>query len=77
MLVEHGPYKALERAALDQLQVCSQDIGLTEIDGSELARRLRAQPENHAVTLVTISGYGQESDRLNALSAGFDYHLEN
>jgi PAS domain S-box-containing protein len=75
VLVEHGPYKALERAALDQPQVCLLDIGLPEIDGNELARRLRAQPENHAVTLVAISGYGQESDRLNALSAGFDYHL--
>jgi len=75
VLVEHGPYKALERATLDQPQVCLLDIGLPEIDGNELARRLRAQPENHAVTLVAITGYGQESDRLNALSAGFDYHL--
>lgn len=75
VLVEHGPYKALERAKLDQPQVCLLDIGLPEIDGNELARRLRAQPENHAITLVAISGYGQESDRLNALSAGFDYYL--
>lgn len=75
VLVEHGAYKALERALLDQPHVCLLDIGLPEIDGNELARRLRAQPENHAVTLVAISGYGQESDRLNALSAGFDYHL--
>lgn len=75
VLVEHEPYKALERAMLNQPQVCLLDIGLPEIDGNELARRLRAQPENHSVTLVAISGYGQESDRLNALSAGFDYHL--
>jgi PAS domain S-box-containing protein len=75
VLVEHGPYKALERATLDRPQVCLLDIGLPEIDGNELARRLRAQPGNHSVTLVAISGYGQESDRLNALSAGFDYHL--
>jgi len=75
VLVEHGPYKALERATLEQPQVCLLDIGLPEIDGNELARRLRAQPENHAAILIAITGYGQESDRLNALSAGFDYHL--
>jgi PAS domain S-box-containing protein len=75
VLVEHGPYKALERARLDQPQVCLLDIGLPEIDGNELARRLRAQRENHGVTLIAITGYGQESDKVNALSAGFNYHL--
>jgi PAS domain S-box-containing protein len=75
VLVEHGPYEALERATLEQPQVYLLDIGLPEIDGNELARRLRAQPQNHAAILIAITGYGQESDRLNALSAGFDYHL--
>jgi PAS domain S-box-containing protein len=75
VMVEHDPYRALERAKYDQPQICLLDIGLPEIDGNELARRLRAQPENSTAVLVAITGYGQESDRRNALSAGFDHHL--
>lgn len=75
VLVEYGPYPALERAQRDKPQVCLIDIGLPEIDGNELARRLRAQPENRTAVLVAVTGYGQDSDRQNALAAGFDHHL--
>lgn len=44
-----------------------------EID--ELAQRLRALPETTGSVLVTVTGYGQESDRKRALAAGFNYHL--
>lgn len=73
--VEHRADRALERAKLDRPQVCLLDIGLPEMDGNELARELRAQPENRGVMLVAVTGYGQESDRINALSSGFDHHL--
>ena len=75
VLVEHEPFQALERARLHKPQVCLLDIGLPEIDGNELARRLRAQPENTRSVLVAVTGYGQESDRQNAISAGFNFHL--
>lgn len=75
VVVEHGPHRALERAKLDTPQVCLLDIGLPEMDGNELARRLRAQPENRDAVLVAVTGYGQESDRVNALSSGFDHHF--
>jgi CheY-like chemotaxis protein len=51
------------------------DIGLPGMDGNELAQRLRARPDTAAVTLVAITGYGQERDRQRALAAGFDHHL--
>jgi len=51
------------------------DIGLPGMDGNELARRLRAQPENADALLVAVSGYGQEADRSRALAAGFDRYL--
>jgi signal transduction histidine kinase/DNA-binding response OmpR family regulator len=51
------------------------DIGLPEIDGYELARRIRAQGALHDVRLIAITGYGQEDDRARAHSAGFDAHL--
>ena len=75
VLVEHDPYRALERAKRDVPHVCLLDIGLPGIDGNELARRLRDQPENEAARLIAVTGYGQDSDRVNALSAGFDHHL--
>jgi two-component system CheB/CheR fusion protein len=51
------------------------DIGLPKLDGFEVARRVRANAANSGVLLVALTGYGQESDRIAALEAGFDAHL--
>jgi DNA-binding response OmpR family regulator len=50
------------------------DIGLRGINGYEVARRVRAAL-GHSVLLVAMTGYDDESDRLEALSAGFDMHM--
>jgi len=50
------------------------DIGLPVMDGYEVARRMRAL-DGKRMTLVAITGYGQEADRKRALDAGFDTHL--
>lgn len=75
VLVEHDPYRALETAVTETPRVCMLDIGLPGIDGNELARRLRARPENANTTLIALTGYGQEDDRATAYAAGFDYYL--
>jgi signal transduction histidine kinase/PAS domain-containing protein len=75
VLVEHGPHRALERARIESPHVCLLDIGLPDMDGNELARRLRAQPETSRAVLIAVTGYGQDQDRENALAAGFDHHL--
>jgi PAS domain S-box-containing protein len=49
------------------------DIGLPELDGYEVARRLRAR--GRPVRLVALTGYGRDTDRAAALAAGFDAHL--
>ena len=51
------------------------DIGLPDIDGYTVARRIRADPELVRVKLVALSGYGQAKDRVRAAEAGFDQHL--
>ena len=51
------------------------DIGLPEMDGYEVARRLRLRPLLKNTWLVAITGYGQESDRQLSKEAGFDHHL--
>ncbi len=75
VIVEHGSRVALERARIEQPDVCLLDIGLPEIDGNQLAQQLRAQSETAAATLIAVTGYGQGRDRRNSLEAGFDEHM--
>ena len=58
-----------------QPEVVLLDIGLPEMDGYEVARRLRAQNGRHRMRLVAVTGYGQPSDRRRAHAAGFDEHM--
>jgi len=51
------------------------DIGLPKMDGYEVARRIRSTIPSAALTLIALSGYGQDSDHDRALEAGFDIHL--
>ena len=50
------------------------DIGMPRMDGYEAARRIR-QRHGAAMTLVALSGWGQDEDKRLARDAGFDYHL--
>ncbi len=69
-----GP-SALDLLCADPADIALIDIGLPGMDGYEVARRLRASPAASAMTLVAITGYGQDGDRQRALAAGFDAHL--
>jgi len=55
-------------------EVALIDIGLPEMDGYEVARRIRKQLGN-AVRLVALTGYGDPEARRLATEAGFDEHL--
>ncbi|WP_151638769.1 ATP-binding protein [Noviherbaspirillum aerium] len=66
---------ALTEAATGEFDAFLLDIGLPDIDGYELAHRLRALPATASAMLIAVTGYGQESDRRKALDAGFDYHF--
>jgi CheY-like chemotaxis protein len=73
--VEYDARGALDRARSEHPDVLLLDIGLPDMDGYELARRLRAQPESAGATLVALTGYGQNQDREEAQQAGFDHYL--
>jgi CheY-like chemotaxis protein len=73
--VAHTAADALAMAAGFLPQVALLDIGLPDMNGYELARRLRASPGGGAMTLVATTGWGQEKDRQRAFDAGFDHHL--
>ena len=53
----------------------SSTSGCPEIDGFEIARRIRADARHAGVRLVALTGYGQAADRAASLAAGFDEHL--
>jgi CheY-like chemotaxis protein len=73
--VVHDANAALQVAGSGAPDVCLLDIGLPDMDGNALARRLRQLPQTAKAKLVAITGYGQEADRQLSSEAGFDYHL--
>jgi signal transduction histidine kinase len=66
---------ALESAEQHRPEVALLDIGMPKLDGYEVARRIRAQPWGQRITLVALTGWGQDSDRKRSQEAGFDSHL--
>jgi signal transduction histidine kinase/CheY-like chemotaxis protein len=72
--IAHTGFAALEEAAKSRPHVALLDIGLPDISGYEVGRRLRAQ-FGQDIALVALTGYGQEEDRQKATDAGFDDHL--
>ena len=75
MVVAKDGFAALELAGRDRPDVVISDIAMAEMDGYELARRLREQLPEEQLVLVALTGYGQDSDRRRAKEAGFDHHL--
>ena len=75
VMVEFESPRALVLAAAQRPDIGILDIGLPDIDGNELARRLKADPLTAHMTLIAVTGYGQESDRAKAMAAGFDHYL--
>jgi two-component system CheB/CheR fusion protein len=51
------------------------DIGLPEMDGYEVARRMRADPDLRSIRLVALTGYGLPEERERSRTAGFEDHI--
>jgi PAS domain S-box-containing protein len=77
--VAHEPQVALALAKQDWPQVFILDIGLPDIDGYALARRLRAmaeqKPHERRAVYLALTGYGQAHDKVLSKAAGFDRHF--
>jgi signal transduction histidine kinase len=69
-----GP-QALQMAADYQPEVVVLDIGMPDMDGYEIARRMRALPDGVRLLLIAVTGWGQDDDRRRSFEAGFNYHL--
>jgi two-component system, sensor histidine kinase len=66
---------ALSLAAEREPDAVLLDIGLPDLDGYEVARRLRADDPARRTLLIALTGYGQKEDRERAVEAGFDLYL--
>jgi signal transduction histidine kinase/FixJ family two-component response regulator len=77
VIVSHDGTSTLRRAAQagERADVFVLDIGLPDMDGTELATRLREASLLQGAALVALTGYGQASDRVRFKAAGFDHHL--
>ena len=66
---------ALQAAMRHRPEVIFLDIGMPQMDGYEVARRIRAHEWGKELLLIAVTGWGQESDRQRSFAAGFDFHL--
>jgi signal transduction histidine kinase/ActR/RegA family two-component response regulator len=66
---------AIETVLTHRPDVVFLDIAMPGMDGYEVARRLRAQDDLKGMTLVAVTGFGQNEDRRLAYAAGFDHHI--
>jgi len=73
--IAHDGPSALQLARSFDADVMVLDIGLPGMDGYELARRVRLDPQLRNAVLVALTGWGADGDKQMAISAGFDFHF--
>lgn len=73
-VVNDGP-AALQILPEFRPNVVLLDIGMPGMDGYEVARQIRQRSEWRNLTLIALTGWGQEEDRHRSSQAGFDHHL--
>ncbi|MGH8296025.1 MAG: ATP-binding protein [Steroidobacteraceae bacterium] len=71
----HDGLEALKAAEHLHPDVVLLDIQMPQLDGYEVCRRMRQRPWGKSMTLVAVTGLGQEEDRRKSREAGFDAHL--
>jgi PAS domain S-box-containing protein len=67
--------EAIEVAAEVRPEIVLMDLGMPKLNGYEAASRIRRQPWGGRMTLIALTGWGQEEDRRRSTEAGFDGHL--
>jgi len=73
--IAHTGAEALQVAQSQALDVVFLDIGLPDMTGYDVARRLRMLPSMQNTMLVALTGWGTQDDRQRTRDAGFDRHL--
>ncbi|HEU4713349.1 MAG TPA: PAS domain S-box protein [Pyrinomonadaceae bacterium] len=71
----HDGVEAIQAVEKYRPEVVLLDIGLPKLDGHEVCRRVRQQPWGKDITMIALTGWGQEDDRRKSEEAGFNGHL--
>jgi CheY-like chemotaxis protein len=84
MLLQHGGHEthlahdglqAIEAAERLRPDAVLLDIGLPRLNGYDVCQHIRGQPWGRGLTLIALTGWGQDEDRSRSKQAGFDAHL--
>lgn len=73
--VQYGGAAAVDAAASFRPDVVLLDLGMPNLDGYEVCRRIREQPWGKPMRLVALTGWGRTEDRERSREYGFDDHL--
>lgn len=66
--------EAVEMFEEFQPAICVIDLGLPDLDGFQVVKKIRKQ-KHQSKLLIALTGYGQEKDKQNSKSAGFHLHV--
>ena len=67
--------EAIERAEEVRPDVILLDLGLPKLSGYDVCRQIRERPWGNQVTVIALTGWGQDADRRKTRDAGFDHHI--
>jgi signal transduction histidine kinase/ActR/RegA family two-component response regulator len=71
----HDGIEAVEVAEQFLPHVILMDVGMPRLNGLDATRRIREQPWGKEITVIALTGWGQQSDRQRSREAGCDGHL--
>jgi signal transduction histidine kinase/ActR/RegA family two-component response regulator len=75
VFVAYNGQQALDLGVRERPQVFVLDVGMPDLTGYEVARRIRQQAWGRGVLLLAVTGWGQDDDKEKAKAAGFDFHF--
>ncbi len=73
--IAHSGADALKIAEKYRPEIGILDIGMPGLSGYEVAKRIRSEAWGAQITLIALTGWGQDNDKRMAHVAGFDHHL--
>ncbi len=71
----HDGIEAVEEADAFRPHVILMDLGMPRLNGYDATRRIRERPWGRSMTILALTGWGQEGDRARSQAAGCDAHL--
>lgn len=75
VFVAHSGFEAFEVAKRERPDIAVLDIGMPDLNGYDVAERIRREAWGERMKLIAVTGWGQAEDKRRALAAGFNHHL--